>query len=53
LQFIGEDGHITEGYVPRFNALNLLRVPQKHCVSFVTPAATGGRYSVTGWLRAG
>jgi Rps23 Pro-64 3,4-dihydroxylase Tpa1-like proline 4-hydroxylase len=51
LQFIDEDGHIAEGFTPAFNALNLLRVPQKHCVSYVTPAAIGGRYSITGWLR--
>jgi Rps23 Pro-64 3,4-dihydroxylase Tpa1-like proline 4-hydroxylase len=52
LQFIDQDGHVAEGYTPTFNALNLLRVPQKHCVSYVTPAAAGGRYSITGWLRS-
>jgi SM-20-related protein len=51
LQFIDADGHVAEGFTPTFNALNLLRVPQKHCVSYVTPAAQGGRYSITGWLR--
>jgi len=53
LQFIDGDGHVAEGYVPKFNALNLLRVPQKHAVSYVSPAARGARLSVTGWLRAG
>lgn len=53
LQFIDDDGHVAEGYTPTFNALNLLRVPQKHCVSYVTPAAAASRYSITGWLRAG
>lgn len=52
LQFIDPDGHVAEGYMPAFNALNLLRVPQKHSVSYVTPWATAGRYSITGWLRA-
>lgn len=52
LQFIDRDGHIAEGYVPKFNVLNLFRVPQKHSVSYVTPAAEHARYSVTGWLRA-
>lgn len=52
LQFIDADGHVAEGYTPEFNSLNLLRVPQKHCVSYVTPAAVDGRYSITGWLRA-
>lgn len=51
LQFIDDDGHIAEGFTPMFNALNLLRVPQKHSVSYVTPSAEGGRYSITGWLR--
>jgi SM-20-related protein len=53
LQFIDADGHVAEGYTPAFNALNLLCVPQMHSVSYVTPAAVGGRYSITGWLRAG
>lgn len=53
LQFLDPDGHVAEGYTPAFNALNLLRVPQKHAVSYVTPAAVGARYSITGWLRAG
>lgn len=52
LQFIDRDGHIAEGYVPKFNVLNLFRVPQKHNVSYVTPAAVEPRYSITGWLRA-
>jgi SM-20-related protein len=52
LQFIDRDGHIAEGYAPRFNVLNLFRVPQKHNVSYVTPAAAQARYSITGWLRA-
>jgi SM-20-related protein len=52
LQFIDRDGHIAEGYVPKFNVLNLFRVPQKHSVSYVTPAAVEARYSITGWLRA-
>lgn len=52
LQFIDEDGHVAEGYVPRFNALNIFTVPQLHNVSMVTPCAVGARYSVTGWLRA-
>jgi SM-20-related protein len=52
LQFIDRDGHIAEGYVPKFNVLNIFRVPQKHSVSYVTPAAVQARYSITGWLRA-
>ena len=51
LQFLDSDGHLAEGYTPAFNALNLLKVPQPHSVSYVTPLATGARYSITGWLR--
>lgn len=52
LQFIDADGHVTAGLAPKFNALNLFRVPQQHAVSFVTPSAPSSRYSITGWLRA-
>jgi Rps23 Pro-64 3,4-dihydroxylase Tpa1-like proline 4-hydroxylase len=52
LQFIDADGHIAEGFMPTFNALNLFRVPQRHSVSYVTPAGNAGRYSITGWLRS-
>lgn len=52
LQFIDRDGHVAEGYTPAFNALNLVRVPNPHSVSFVNPLAAGARYSITGWLRA-
>jgi Rps23 Pro-64 3,4-dihydroxylase Tpa1-like proline 4-hydroxylase len=52
LEFIDSDGHVAEGYTPKFNALNLMRVPQKHAVSYVVPWAAEGRYSITGWLRA-
>lgn len=51
LQFLDGDGHVAEGYTPAFNALNLLRVPQPHAVSYVNPLAGGVRYSITGWLR--
>lgn len=52
LQFLDKDGHVAEAYTPAFNALNLLRVPQPHAVSYVNPLAGGARYSITGWLRA-
>lgn len=51
LLFHREDGHVSEAYVPRFNALNLFAVPQPHSVSIVAPFAAARRYSVTGWLR--
>jgi SM-20-related protein len=52
LLFHGQDGHVAEAYVPRFNALNLFAVPQPHSVSIVAPFAAARRYSVTGWLRS-
>ena len=51
LLFYGEDGDITEGWLPRFNTLNLFAVPQAHAVSFVPPFAPVGRYAIGGWLR--
>jgi len=53
LQFIDADGHVAEGYTPAFNALNIVRVPNPHSVSYVNPLAAGERYSITGWFRAG
>lgn len=49
LQFMDEDGRVTETYMPRFNSLTLFRVPMWHCVSYVSPAAAGARYAITGW----
>lgn len=39
--------------VPGWNRLTLFRVPRRHSVSLVSPAAPRGRLSVTGWLRTG
>ena len=51
LHFLDEEGHVDEGYLPTFNALNLFRIPALHAVSYVTPYAQGGRYSIIGWFR--
>ncbi|HEY0147827.1 MAG TPA: 2OG-Fe(II) oxygenase family protein [Allosphingosinicella sp.] len=51
LAFQRGDGHVAEAFTPSFNALNLFRVPQPHCVTMVAPFAAARRYSVTGWLR--
>ena len=51
LQFLNDEGDIVQGFKPRFNSLNLFRVPQAHSVSFVAPFAPVGRYAITGWLR--
>jgi SM-20-related protein len=52
LTFHRADGHIDEAFTPRFNALNLFEVPQRHSVSYVTPFVPNRRYAVTGWLRS-
>ena len=52
LMFHDVDGHVSEAFTPKFGALNILRVPQPHSVSFVTPFAGADRYSITGWLRS-
>ena len=51
LNFYDEDGDIVAGYRPRFNALNLFLVPQKHAVSYVPPFAPQARFAITGWFR--
>ncbi len=53
LLFLDDQGHVEEGYLPLFNSLNLFRIPALHCVSYVTPFASGCRYSISGWFRAG
>lgn len=53
LLFHGADGITVEGAAPRFNTLNLFRVPQLPSVTEVTRAAAYRRYSITGWLRRG
>ena len=52
LLFHGPHDRTAAGNVPRFNTLDLFRVPQQHSVSLVTPAAPHRRFSVTGWLRS-
>lgn len=51
LMFYDEAGDVVAGFKPRFNALNLFRVPQKHAVTYVPPFAPLGRFAITGWFR--
>ncbi len=37
--------------LPGWNVLSIFRVPRPHSVTYVTPFAGAGRYSITGWLR--
>lgn len=52
LLFLDADGHVAEGYSPSFNALNIFKVPQDHCVSSVVGHAPFPRLSITGWIRS-
>lgn len=52
LLFCDRAGHISEGFLPAFNALNMFAVPQAHQVGFVAPFAGANRYSITGWFLA-
>ena len=52
LVFHGPDGHVAEGFVPAFNALNLFEVPMSHAVTQVASFAGAPRLSITGWIRS-
>lgn len=51
LNFLNEDGDVVCGWKPRYNTLNMLKVPQPHAVSYVPPFAPPHRFAITGWLR--
>lgn len=51
LLFPDATGARAEAFIPGFNRLSLLRVPQQHSVSEVTRSAANRRYAITGWLR--
>jgi SM-20-related protein len=50
LQFYNDEGDVIAGFKPRFNALNLFLVPQRHAVTYVAPFAPVARYAITGWF---
>ena len=51
LNFYDEEGDVVAGFRPRFNALNIFAVPQKHNVTYVPPFSPVGRFAITGWFR--
>jgi SM-20-related protein len=51
LNFFDQNWDIEAAYRPRFNTLNLFRVPQWHSVGEVSATAPRARYAVTGWAR--
>ena len=52
LLFLDSEGHVAEGYAPKFNALNIFKTPFPHCVSQVASFAGAPRYAITGWIRS-
>lgn len=51
LNFFNDQWDVEQAFRPRFNSLNLFRVPQWHSVSQVAAAAPLARYAITGWAR--
>ena len=51
LAFHDAEGNVAEAFTPRFNTLNLLKVPAPHSVTQVALSAGADRVSITGWLR--
>lgn len=51
LNFYDDEDDVIAGYKPRFNALNMFAVPQRHNVTYVPPFAPVGRFAITGWFR--
>jgi SM-20-related protein len=52
LQFLEEDGSVSETFLPRWNSLSLFQVPAYHLVTPVAPWAGQDRLSITGWFQA-
>lgn len=52
LNFFDEALDVISALRPKFNTLNLFRVPQQHNVSQVSMMAPVGRYAITGWARS-
>lgn len=50
--FTETNSSTSQCWYPGYNVLSVFRVPTLHCVNYVAPFATQGRYSITGWLRS-
>jgi SM-20-related protein len=51
LRLLNRDGRVLKSFSPQFNTLHLFSVPQRHCVSLISPFALHARYAVSGWLH--
>lgn len=52
LQLYDQSDDVWRALKPRFNVLNLMRVPQPHSVTCIAPFAPHARYAITGWFRS-
>ena len=52
LNFYDANMDIERAFRPKFNTMNLFKVPRWHSVSEVTSSAPSARYAVTGWARS-
>lgn len=50
LQMMNQEGEITQTLIPKFNTVNMFKVPTDHFVSPVANYCTHFRISITGWL---
>lgn len=50
LVFYDKTGHVSRGFAPVFNSLNLFRTPQSHAVTQIAPFAQRPRLAISGWL---
>ncbi len=51
LQFIDDDGQVTDTVCPQYNCISLFKTPRLHCVSPVANYVQAQRLTITGWLR--
>lgn len=51
LAFFDEQGNVEQAFIPTFNTLNILSIPQHHAVQQVTSFAEEKRYSLLSWLH--
>lgn len=52
LQSLDAQGDVHESYLPRWNTLSLLRLPQRHQRTLVAPWAPRPQYAIAGWWWA-
>ena len=53
LQFLDANGNVTQSFIPKYNTVSILEVPQDHHVSQVSEFTPNPRLSITGWYRTG